>query len=135
MEKKTYKYGTRIALRETVNGSLWCIAAIFAIFDTIPCKIISVILLFLALASQVFSIWGKFEKSDEMAASNLREAKALTLDYLRIIVMIIYILFLLFPKDVLASWNWNQIICPALAFMIGLPEVLTGLLFKRIEED
>lgn len=135
MSKRVFKYGTRIAFRETINGALWIAAGVFGIFDNKPCKIISVIMLALALLSQTFSIWGKFEKTDEMASANLSEAKAITLDYLRILIMIVYIVLLLMPNDVVAGFNWNKIVYPALILLIGLPEVMTGLLFKKIEEE
>lgn len=135
MGKRVFKYGTRIAFRETINGSLWITAGAFGIFDNQPCKFISVVLLALALLSQTFAIWGKFEKTDEMAAANLNVAKAITLDYIRILIMVIYIALLIIPNDVVANLDWGKIIYPALILFIGLPEVITGLLFNKIEEE
>ena len=34
-----------------------------------------------------------------------------------------------------SSINWRNTIYPAVVFMVGLPEVITGLMFKRIEEE
>lgn len=39
------------------------------------------------------------------------------------------------PKEVASSINWSNIIYPAVVFMVGLPEVITGLMFKHIEEE
>ena len=135
MNMKPFRYSTQIALRETINGLLWCIAAILWAFDNPVCRVICVLLLAIAVVSQAFSIFGKFEKSDEMATANLREAKAVSLDISRIILLAVSVVLLMIPKEVFSSINWRNIIYPAVVFMVGLPEVITGLMFKRIEEE
>ena len=45
------------------------------------------------------------------------------------------VVLLMIPKEVFSSINWRNIIYPAVVFMVGLPEVITGLMFKRIEEE
>ena len=135
MKMKPFRYSTQIALRETINGLLWCIAAILWVFDNPACKGICVVLLAIAVSSQAFSIFGRFEKSDEMATANLREAKAVSLDISRIILLAVSVVLLMIPKEVFSSINWRNIIYPAVVFMVGLPEVITGLMFKRIEEE
>ena len=95
MKMKPFRYSTQIALRETINGLLWCIAAILWVFDNPACKGICVVLLAIAVSSQAFSIFGKFEKSDEMATANLREAKAVSLDISRIILLAVSVVLLL----------------------------------------
>ena len=135
MKMKTFRYSTQIALRETINGLLWCIAAILWVFDNPACRMICVVLLAIAVFSQAFSIFGKFEKSDEMATANMREAKVVSLDISRIILLAVSVVLLIIPKEVFSSINWRNIIYPAVVFMVGLPEVITGLMFKRIEEE
>ena len=135
MKMKPFRYSTQIVLMETINGLLWCIAAILWVFDNPACKGICVVLLAIAVSSQAFSIFGKFEKSDEMATANLREAKAVSLDISRIILLAVSVVLLMIPKEVFSSINWRNIIYPAVVFMVGLPEVITGLMFKRIEEE
>ena len=39
------------------------------------------------------------------------------------------------PKEVASSINWSSIIYSSVVFMVGLPEVITGLMFKHIEEE
>lgn len=135
MKMKSFRYSTQIALRETINGLLWCIAAILWFFDNPACRAICVVLLAIAVFSQAFSIFGKFEKSDEMATANLREGKAVSLDISRIILLVVSVVLLMIPKEIASSINWHNIIYPAVVFMIGLPEVITGLVFKHIEEE
>ena len=130
MKMKPFRYSTQIALRETINGLLWCIAAILWVFDNPACKVICVVLLAIAVSSQAFSIFGKFEKSDEMATAN-----PVSLDISRIILLAVSVVLLIIPKEVFTSINWRNIIYPAVVFMVGLPEVITGLMFKRIEEE
>lgn len=135
MKMKPFRYSTQIVLRETINGLLWCIAAILWVFDNPACKAICVVLLAIAVSSQAFSIFGKFEKSDEMATANLREAKAVSLDISRIILLAVSVVLLMIPKEVFSSINWGKFIYPAVVFIAGLPEVITGMVFKRIEEE
>ena len=135
MKMKPFRYSTQIVLRETINGLLWCIAAILWVFDNPACKAICVVLLAIAVSSQAFSIFGRFEKSDEMATANLRQAKAASLDISRIILLAVSVVLLMIPKEVFSSISWRNIIYPAVVFMVGLPEVITGLMFKRIEEE
>ena len=52
MKMKPFRYSTQIALRETINGLLWCIAAILWVFDNPACKVICVVLLAIAVSSQ-----------------------------------------------------------------------------------
>ena len=42
---------------------------------------------------------------------------------------------IMIPKEVTGSINWGKFIYPAVVFIAGLPEVITGLMFKRIEEE
>lgn len=135
MKKKLFRYSTQIALRETINGLLWCIAAILWLFDNPACRAICVVLLAIAVLSQAFALFGKFEKSDEMATANLRAAKAVSLDTTRIILLVVSIVLLMISKEVASRINWSNIIYPAVVFMIGLPEVITGLMFNHIEEE
>ena len=45
------------------------------------------------------------------------------------------VVLLMIPKEVASSINWSSIIYSAVVFMVGLPEVITGLMFKHIEEE
>ena len=135
MKNRPFKYGTQIAFRETINGLLWCIAAFFWLFDNRLCRIIYLILLTLAILSQAFAIFGKFEKSDEMAIENLRWAKSMSLDLTRILFLFITIIIIFIPDESMLLIEWDKIIYPTLVFFVGFPELLTGILFKRSEEE
>ena len=135
MNMKPFRYSTQIALRETINGLLWCIAAIVWFFDNPVCRVIYVVLLAIAVFSQSFALFGKFEKSDEMAVANLNEAKAEALDITRILLLIVSVILIMIPDEMVSSIGWSSIVYPAVVFMVGLPEVITGLMFKRIEEE
>lgn len=135
MKNKPLKYATQVAFRETINGLLWCIAAFFWFFDNPFCRVIYTILIALGVISQGFSIFGKFENSDEMAVANLRKAKSISLDLTRILFLIISIVIIAIPDETMPLISWDKIIYPAVVFFIGLPEILTGIFFNRIEEE
>ena len=135
MKMKPFRYSTQIALRETINGLLWCIAAILWVFDNPACKVICVVILAISVSSHAFSIFGRFEKSDEMATANLNEAKAVALDTTRTLLLVVSVILLMIPKEVTGSINWSKFIYPAVVFIAGLPELITSLVFKHIEEE
>lgn len=70
-----------------------------------------------------------------MATANLNEAKAVAPDTTRTLLLVVSVILLMIPKEVTGSINWGKFIYPAVVFIAGLPEVITGLVFKRIEEE
>jgi len=138
MNLKSLRYATFVTLTYTLLGALWCIKAVLEYFDLINTFAHAIFTVFLILFLLFTLLW-RFERSDEMAVANLNRAKAVTLDICVILSALIscgIILYsalsrLFFPDIIVRD---TPLTC-MIALIIGLPRLITGLLFKRYERE
>lgn len=120
------------------NGSAWLAYGVLSLFDNIVCVILSTVFLLCGFASLLLGMSSK-EKDDEMSNHNLLKAKANTMDYLKIIVLVILmfisvigLLHMIFP-----SINENVFVSlkTVVSMIIGISEIMIGVLFLKYERD
>lgn len=127
----------------TIHGGVYIAAAIFSVLEAV----LNMDTVFLLLQAVCFAaaavISGKTLKTercldDEMSEHNLRRAKAITFDFAKVIILIIFsVLFFMRAADYYetAVTDLAPYILACLLFFYGVGNLATGILFKRFEEE
>lgn len=120
------------------NGTAWLAYGVFSLFDNTVCKILSIVFLLCGITSLILGMTSR-EKDDEMSKHNLLKAKATTMDLTKI-----SILFVLMINTVLGLLHTffpslNETIFVSIKtvvpMIIGILEIVTGVLFLKYERD
>lgn len=121
------------------NGIGWLLYGILSIFKNPIFTIASCIVLLICVIWSIISLVISTEPEDEMSKYNLMKAKAATTDRLKLILCII-LLFITVAKISIKSIPFiNDHITVGIALVIplllGVTEIMTGLLFVKYEKD
>lgn len=135
-EKRVLSVTNQIKFMYTINGISWIATGILSFFDNIPCKALRCISLLVSVIVLGKVIFSEREMTDEMAERNLNDAKAKALSYLHIALGMIALLALIFTEFNLSmNISWGRIITGVFFLLIGIENLLTGVLFQRLEEE
>lgn len=120
------------------NGSAWLAYGVLSLFDNIVCVILSIVFLLFGITSLILGVSSK-EKDDEMSKHNLLLAKATTIDWLKVIILVVLVLnsmlgllHTIFPSLNETIFIGIKTIVPTI---IGVSEIMTGLLFLKYQRD
>lgn len=137
MNKKIGLIESRI-LTYIGNGSAWLAYGVLSLFDNIVCVILSTVFLLCGIVSLILGMSSQ-EKDDEMSKHNLLKAKATTMDWLKIIILVVLmlnsvlgLLHTIFPSLNEAVFVSIKTVVP---MIIGVSEIMTGSLFLKYERD
>lgn len=136
MEKQPVSIGTQMFLGKIVIGCLWISYSIIGMIDNIVCDIVSISALVSGIVVLVVLMRLDLEEDDEMSHHNYIQAKAKTTDVMHIIFCIFSIgsaLALgLLNKAGIEYYRW----VPRFFFMlIGIQNLITGLIFRKLEKE
>lgn len=121
-KKEPIRLITNYMIRYFINGGAWLCFAVLNLFDdnNKVLGVISAIFLFIAAGCSFASLVIKSEPEDEMGQKHIYGAKAITLDYLLAVIMIIGIISIL---GVNISFN------KVYPFIIAVSHVVVGVEF------
>lgn len=126
---------TQVEISNTIQGAFWIGAGFFGLFDNLICRLLTLLMLLLAIACLAVLRTHKREADDEMSESHMKDAQAHTLSAVQTILTVIAIAVPFIPNDILNTLNWNRVLPCILFIIIGLLNVITGITFKHIEEE
>lgn len=136
--KKELSVTKQIRIRYAMHGIAWMVTGLFKFFDNIPCRCISIIALIISVFLLVKFLFADREMEDEMAEQNLYKAKAATLDILKIIVCVALIIMtaidFVFEIELLSA-NLKNIIVPILFIIMGIENLLIGVIFNHYDKE
>ena len=133
--KKELSIGGQIFLGKIVVGICWMAAGISGYFGGVISSALQIIFLLGAIIPMILLFRSKKEESDEMADVNLTQAKAQTGDLMHIVLCmaaVIVPLLEFFPGS--TDWNWPRIMGWSFFILIGIQNLITGFVFKMLEE-
>jgi len=136
--KKEMSFAEQIHTLKTERGIIWIIVGVLNCFDSAIMSVLRIIALVFCII-EIFRVSrAKRENSDEMAEENLEKAKARTLDLMHNVFLLSSIIAMsaafILDKGVVAV-NWTKTV-PVVFFIIyGIEELLTGLIFRKLEAE
>lgn len=121
-----------------ILGIVWLLAGVTGLVP--PLKLLNIGLYILA---SVLAFWGmsvKGDTFDEMAEANYHQAKAKTLDYLCIIVMVVTLLLMLCNDGAPFRWVLERVggfelVYSCALMVMGIREILVGMIFRKLEAE
>lgn len=137
--KKEFNLVTSKCLAYVVNGVGWLVYAFLLIFDNPVCLILASVALLICVTISIKSRRYATESDDEMSKYNLMKAKATTMDWLKIIMCVILLLFaivgLLHEFFPVIKETFNISLGLLVPLILGITEIAIGFLFVKYEKD
>ena len=123
-------------LGKIVLGLLWIGVGITNIFDDLAMIIIHALLLVSTIIVLVVLLRANCEKDDEMSDYNYMQAKAKTRDlmhcvYAGIAVIVPFAVYLLHNDNIFRT----QTISALFFILMGVQDLITGIMFRRLEAE
>lgn len=117
-------------------GGLWIAIGITNMFDGTVMSVIHTALLLVGVFDMVFLCRTKVEKTDEMADYNYMKAKAKTRDVMHYVycvgaILTALVFGLLQKFDIV----WPKVISSMFFVLMGIQDLTTGLIFRRLEAE
>ena len=133
---KTLSISTKAFLGKIVLGFLMIVIAITKMFDGLIWEIVSILFLMLVIGILVVLSKMKSEEDDEMSLFNYKEAQSKVSDIMFILLLSIAIL----GPDILSETDTSNINLPAVLgsvfyFIVGVQNILTGVIFRKLEAE
>jgi len=130
-------YTEKMYYELNVNGVLCVLVGVAKLFEGVVFEVISLVLLIVLIVNLVRVIRKPAQSADEMADTNLTQAKAVVVDAFSKIACIVLILFeilvFLMPNwNLQISANW---ITGILFAAMGIKDLCTGIVFRRLEAE
>ena len=126
---------TQIFLAKTFAGLCWIGAGVSGYFDSVFTDVLQIIFLARVVIALIVLVKAKREIYDEMFLENYQHAQAKTEDVMHGVFCIATVLtpFLkLVPSS--ASWDWPLIMAWTFFVILGIQNLITGILFWKYEE-
>ena len=137
-EKKVIPVGTTIFWGQTATGIFWICAGIFGMIDTLLCDILNVLFLMAAIIAfiKLVKIWRVGDNGDEMSEYNYIKAKAKAGSVLHIVLCAASVATA-FGFGLLQNANisWPRIISYMFFILIGVHNLLIGVIFCKLEAE
>lgn len=122
-----------------MNGIGWLLYGIFSMHENEICSVIAVGVLTICILMKTKNEIMIKQSDDEMSMYNLMRAKAITMDFLRVIVlgtlMIVAVIKLF--EEIFPSINGNISASVVLfvPLILGITDIMIGLFFLKFERD
>lgn len=134
--KEPMSIGMQMFWGKIFIGCAWIGSGICGIFDNLLCNILHIVCLAAAVAVMVVLMRVDLEEDDEMSQHNYTEAKAKTTNVMHIVFCICSILSALFfglLKN--ADLPWHRIVAEMFFLLMGIQNIVTGIIFQRLEAE
>lgn len=135
-EKSQMSVGAQTFWSKTVAGLLWIGVGITDMFDGLVMNIIHILLLVGAIAVFVVLMRANREEDDEMSDYNYMKAKAKTRNLMHYVycggaILSALVFGLLQNADI----YWAQVISGLFFILMGIQDLITGIVFRRLEAE
>lgn len=135
-EKTPMSISTHSFWSSIVIGILWISAGITDMFEGIVMNIIHILLLIGGIVILVVVMRANREEDDEMSDYNYMKAKAKTRDLMHIVYCCAAIISaLVFGLLQNADIYWAQVISGLFFILMGIQDLITGIVFRRLEAE
>jgi len=136
MKKEPMPIGKQIFLSKIFVGCTWIGSGVFGMFDNLACNILHLLCLAAAVTVMVVLMRADLEEDDEMAEYNYTRANAKTTNVMHIVfcagsVLSAIVVGLL--KD--ANIPWYRVIPEMFFFLMGIQNIVTGIIFRKLEAE
>lgn len=136
MKKELMPIGKQIFLSKIFVGCTWIGSGAFGMFDNLVCNILHLLCLVAAVTFMVVLMRADLEEDDEMAEYNYTKANAKTTKVMHIIycacsVLSIVVIYLLKDADIL----WYRVIPEMFFLLMGIQNIVTGIIFRKLEAE
>lgn len=127
---------TQMFVGKIFVGFCWVAAGVSGYADSIISHVLQILFLLGALLSTFVLLRLKKEESDEMAIANYVKAKATSSDIIHIVMCIAtFLVPLLAMVPASETWNWPRVMAHSFFVLIGMQNLITGILFQNYEEN
>ncbi len=126
-ENKVMSVMKQTILITIVDGIAWCLFGIFFLFDNIPCKVLAIISILIAITSTGIATFSKHEEDDEMSIKHMHHARSRSYSIIMATVALIGIVSMI-GNDITISY---RLIYP---FVLGIGEIIVGIYFVVYEK-
>ena len=135
-EKSQMSIGAQTFLGKTVIGLLWIGVGITDMFDSLVMNIVHAVLLVGTIVVLVVVMRANREEDDEMSDYNYMKAKARTRDLMHFVycgaaIVSALVFGLLQNVDI----YWAQVISGMFFILMGVQDLITGIVFRRLEAE
>lgn len=133
--KKELSLVQETLLLNTLYGIFWIIYGVLQMFDHVVVNFIASVFLFVPMLMRIIYIRKNgLGMSDEMSERNMMKAKSETLEILTFMAILLFVFREIF--GFVATLPYIQFsIVSACAFVVGIKEVLVGILFAKYEKE
>ena len=137
--KKEKSYTAYVKYESIYNGMLYILCGIISFIGGLMENVFVLGALVIIAAINVFtrakSSFGKWEKADEMAQENINRAKACTLEYMELVCCIFTVTAMTLFAGIDLPVSLSTF-CSSVCFVfLGCSKLLTGILYKKYEEE
>ncbi len=132
---KLLLYSERVKLEKILLGSLWTVSGVSSLFNNTVGVILQILSLTTILYTLVRVFFAKAESADEMAEQNMNKAKAVASDCMLMLFCCIAIIAIFYPRNITLEISMNQLIPTVVFIVMGCHYVITGLAFRKFEDD
>ena len=134
--EKVMSINSQVFWGKTFVGFLWIGAGISGMFDTLFFNFLHMLFLACAVVLMVVILRAKRENDDEMSEYNYMKAKAISTTIMHIIYCIAMIASALcFGLLQDAGLSWGRIIARIFFIIMGIQDVVIGIVFHRLEAE
>ena len=135
-EKTPMSISTQSFWSSIVIGILWIGVGITDMFDGLVVNIVHAVLLASTIIVMVAIMKAKREEDDEMSDYNYMKAKAKTRDLMHFVycgsAIVSALVFGLLQN---ADIYWAQVISGLFFILMGIQDLITGIVFRRLEAE
>ena len=137
---KTLSLRTTAFWKNTFSGILWVGVGISGMFRNSVCEIMHIALLasvlFIGIILSAFAVASKIDKNDEMADYNYIKARATASGVMYFFYCIGAIASaLIFGLMKNADISWPRIISNMFFIVLGIQDIVIGIIFRRLEAE
>ena len=132
---KKMSFAEQVWRLKVVSGAAWIFVGAFSCFDNPVCTVLHVLALLILPINIIYIALAKRENSDEMAEENLNMAKAKTLDIMQVLFGVGGIAALLLCEVAEMDWDWSKMILAVVFVVVGVQNLVSGLIFRKLEAE
>ena len=135
--KKQLSFFDYIKLEKTWHGFVWLVSGSLGFLGGFIYLISTLTALILCILILMRTLMAKKESPDEMAERNINRAKARAMDYMQLACLVLVLVgvavFSLF--DIHLNITPSMLLLNATFILMGMNDLLVGILFKKYEDE
>ena len=136
MKKEQMSIGKQMFWGKIFAGCSWLGSGVFGMFDNLLCHGLHMLSLSSAIVVMVMLMRADLEEDDEMSEYNYTKANAKTTRYMHIVFCVCSVLSAIvfgLLKD--ADIPWHRVIPETFFLLMGIQNIITGIIFRKLEAE